>query len=129
MYEITVRREFSAAHAIRLPDGSLEPVHGHNWAVAVTVAADELDGIETVMDFHDLEKALDKLIATAHNRHLNEIPPFADANGELVVNTTAERVAWWLGSEIARTLPKSVRLVSAEVGEAPGCTAKYRPGK
>lgn len=122
-YEITVAKIFAASHAIRLPDGSLEPIHGHNWPVEVTVASRKLDSIETVMDFHVLEKTIDALISKVHNRHLNEVAPFINCK----VNPTAERVAWWFGSEVARTLPKGVTLVSVRVGEAPGCFATYRP--
>lgn len=125
MYEITVEKVFAASHAIRLSDTVVEPIHGHNWPVRVTVAADKLDGIETVMDFHILEKALDGLIAQVHNRHLNEVRPFGVEPGQ--VNPTAERVAWWFGSEVAKTLPKGVTLVCATVGEAPGCYATWRP--
>lgn len=127
MYEIIVEKIFSASHAIYLPDGSLEPLHGHNWPVAVTVAADQLDEIETVMDFHVLEKTIDSLMAQAHNRHLNEIPPFKGEGDTLAVNPTAERVAWWIGEAVAASLPAHVRLVSVSVGEAPGCTAVYKP--
>ena len=42
MYEITVISEFTAAHALRLDDGSLEPSHDHIWPVQVTVAAERL---------------------------------------------------------------------------------------
>ncbi len=126
MYEVTVKRVFSAAHAIRLYDGALEPVHGHNWEVEVTVAADQLDEIDVVMDFHVLEQRVDALISTAHNRHLNEIAPFSDGKGGLAVNPTAERVAWWLATEVGRDLPVGVRVVCAKVGEAPGCVAVWR---
>lgn len=122
-YEITVRRTFSAAHAIRLPDGSLEPNHGHNWPVEVTVGRDELDDIETVMDFHDLEAWLDELLEKADNADLNTIEPFVHTK----VNPTAERVAWWIGEHIAEKLDPPLRLVSVTVGEAPGCTATWRP--
>jgi 6-pyruvoyltetrahydropterin/6-carboxytetrahydropterin synthase len=127
MYEISVSRTFAAAHAIRLPDGSLEPVHGHNWQVTVVVAADQLDAIETVMDFHDLEQSVSALTDGAHNRHLNEIEPFTDGQGGLAVNPTAERVAWWIGTSVARGLTPGVRLVRVTVTEAPGCAATYRP--
>ena len=60
-FEITVVREFAAAHQIRLLDGSLEPLHGHNWRLSVTVAADKLDGIGTVMDFHHLPLSVSSL--------------------------------------------------------------------
>lgn len=127
MYQIQVDKVFAASHAIRLPDGSFETLHGHNWPVSVTVQTDQLDDIETVMDFHVLETWLDELLATAHNRHLNEIPPFAAPDGTLAVNPTAERVAWWIGMSIAAKLPEHVTLVRVSVGEAPGCTAIYLP--
>ena len=129
MYEITISRVFSAAHAIRLYDGSTEPLHGHNWTVEVSVGADQLDQIDVVMDFHLLEKILDDLIAQVDNRNLNEIEPF-DASREGAhpkANPTAERVAWWLGTQIAEALPPHVSLVSVRVGEASGCVATYRP--
>jgi 6-pyruvoyl-tetrahydropterin synthase len=132
MFEITIKKVFAAAHAIYLPDGSMEPVHGHNWPVSVTVGAEQLDAIETVMDFHLLEAALEGLLAKMNNRHLNEIEPFAGAAGRgavhgLAINPTAERVAWWIGTRIAAALPPGVKLMGVSVGEAPGCTATYRP--
>jgi len=145
MYEITNTPTFAAAHAIRLYDGSREALHGHNWTVEVTVAAAELDRIELVMDFHKLERLVDRLMGQVDNRNLNDIPPFAGAapaaggaassgaSGEAAaargggVNPTAERVAWWLGSELAKVLPRRVRLVGVRVGEAPGCVATWRP--
>jgi 6-pyruvoyltetrahydropterin/6-carboxytetrahydropterin synthase len=118
MYEITIRREFCAAHGIRLSDGSIEPLHGHNWTVAVTIGTQELDEIDVVMDFHVLETHLDELLATANNRNLNEV---------LTVNPTAERVALWVGDHVNKALPSHARLISVQIGEAPGCTATWRP--
>ena len=86
MYEISVSRVFSASHAIRLYDGSLEPLHGHNWTVEVTVAAAQLDAIDVVMDFHLLESLVDRLLATVNNRHLNEVEPFSPAPGGITRN-------------------------------------------
>ena len=63
MFEITIHRVFSAAHALRLYDGSIEPLHGHNWTVDLTVGSQHLDKIEIVMDFHELERIVDALIA------------------------------------------------------------------
>ncbi len=127
MYEVTVHRVFSAGHAIRLYDGSLEPFHGHNWTVELCVAAAMLDDIEVVMDFHALEKAVDALILRVNNRSFNEIPPFADGSGGLNINPTAERIAWWFATEVAQQLPRNVELTCVRIGEAPGCVATYRP--
>ena len=130
MFEISIDAVFAASHAILLPDGSLEPLHGHNWPVRVTVASDTLDAIETVMDFHELEQLVESIIGPWRNRHLNDVAPFSDgkgAPGGLAINCSAERVAWWIGEEVKRRLPPRVRLVGARVGEAPGCFATYRP--
>lgn len=127
-YEIRIERQFSAGHAIRLPDGSLEPLHGHNWPVCVTVGSERLGEMDTVMDFHMLEKTVERLIGHVHNRHLNEVTPFkGDDEAGLAINPTAERVAQWIGESVAKTLPGGVALLSVEVGEAVGCTAVYRP--
>ena len=129
-YEVTVEAVFSAAHALRLPDGSLEPLHGHDWQVAVTVAADRLDAMDTVMDFHQLEASLQAVIDPWHNRCLNEVAPFGEQRDDethLAINPSAERVAERIGLSVAADLPDGVRLVSVAVGEAPGCTARYCP--
>ena len=126
MYEITVESVFAAAHAIRLPDGSLEPTHGHNWPVKVTVAADELDEIETVCDFHLLQGLINDALAPWQNNDLNQCEPFTDGNDGLSINPTAERVAWAIAEKIGPGLPINCKLVSVSVGEAPGCTAVYK---
>lgn len=123
MYEVTITKVLCAAHAIRLPDGSLEPLHGHNWKIRVTVAAQALNAIEVVMDFHELEQIVENIVSRANNRNLNDLEPFSQGQ----CNPTAERVAWWIGSEVATKLPKAVSLISASVSEAPGCKATYKP--
>ena len=133
-YEIAFQTVFAAAHAIVLPDGSLEPLHGHNWEVHVTVAGAQLDAIETVMDFHDLERIVRSVTGAWHNRSLNDCPPFAAgpaASGAhphgLAISPTAERVAQQLAIQVAGQLPPAVQLQQVTVSEAPGCTATYRP--
>jgi 6-pyruvoyltetrahydropterin/6-carboxytetrahydropterin synthase len=119
-FEISTTRFFSAAHALRLYDGSLEPVHGHNWRVKVTVSAEKLDAIGVVMDFHELERLLDVILTPLHNRHLNDVPPFARE-----LNPSAENVALHVGRSLR--LPNPVRLVSVEVWETDTNSAVYRP--
>jgi 6-pyruvoyltetrahydropterin/6-carboxytetrahydropterin synthase len=121
-FEISTTREFAAAHALRLYDGSLEPLHGHNWRVRVTVAAPSLDAIGVVMDFHALERLVDGLIQPLHNHNLNDLPPFA---GEL--NPSAENVALHIGRSLAPQLPSRVRLVRVEVWETSTNRATYIP--
>jgi 6-pyruvoyltetrahydropterin/6-carboxytetrahydropterin synthase len=118
-FQITTIRDFSAAHAIRLYDGSLEPIHGHNWRISVTVSADKLDSIGVVMDFHELARLVDEVVGTMHNRSLNELPMFAD------LNPTAENVALHVARSLK--LPANVRLSKVEVWETWDCKAVYVP--
>ena len=140
MYEITIQRTFSAAHALQLPDATLEPLHGHDWRLSVTVASDKLDKMGTVMDFHLLERMLNVVVDPWHNANLNEVDPFMESD-RLVINPSAERVAEVVAVRLSAALageaggggPESglgvagVRLREVAVGEAPGCTARYRP--
>jgi 6-pyruvoyltetrahydropterin/6-carboxytetrahydropterin synthase len=119
-FQISTTRTFSAAHALRLYDNSLEPLHGHNWRVRVTVASPKLDPIGVVMDFHDLERLVDAIIAPWHNHNLNDCAPFAQG-----INPSAENVALHLGKTI--TLPKGVRLTRVEVWETDTNRATYLP--
>lgn len=120
MYELSVEREFCAAHAIMI-NGRREPVHGHNWKVQVIVAGHALDDNDLLCDFHVIERNIANVIGRLDNTDLNATPPFNR------INPTAERVAQYIGEELAGLLPTSVRLLRATVSEAPGCRASYVP--
>lgn len=136
MYEVTIDRRFRAEHAIRLYDGSWEPVHGHEWRVWVTVGAARLDRIGVVMDFHLLEGLLDAAVAQLEGRMLNELPMFAALGAgnarpgqrrREAAPPTAEHVARWIAGELSLRLPAGRRLRLVRVEEATGCLADYRP--
>jgi 6-pyruvoyltetrahydropterin/6-carboxytetrahydropterin synthase len=117
-FEIRTVRHFSAAHQLRLYDGSLETLHGHNWRVEVTVSAPTLDSIGVVMDFHELERLVDDIVQPMHNRHLNDLAIFAH------LNPSTENVAWHVGRSLK--LPETVRLERVEVWETAENSAVYR---
>ena len=119
-FEIRVTRSFAASHALRLPDGSIEPTHWHGWPVTVVLRADDLDAADCVVDFHEVERQLAGVFAPWQGRHLNECQPFVSG-----VNPSAERVAEVI-AQMLRFEPR-VRLIAIEVGEADGCVAIYRP--
>lgn len=121
MYEVTVKDWFSAAHQLRLPDGSLEPLHGHNWHVAATFAGPNLDGMGVLLDFVALKARVRELLATLHDRHLNDLPPFAD------LPPSAEGVARHIANSLAGFAGKAARLTEVAVEESPGCIARYLP--
>ena len=121
-YSIRVVRSFAASHQLRLGGGGLEPLHGHNWKVAVTVASDRLDALGCVMDFHELERLTDAVVVPLHNRHLNDVPPF-DAE----LNPSAENVAVHVARSVAAGLPAGASVAKVRAWETAGNSAEYRP--
>jgi len=119
-FDIQIRRVFASAHAIRLYDGTLEPLHGHNWDVRVTVSADNLDSIGVVMDFHELDRHLEAIIAPWRNRNLNEVEPFA------TLNPSAEHVALVIAERMRVRIVPPLVVSRVEVTEAPDCVAIWR---
>jgi 6-pyruvoyltetrahydropterin/6-carboxytetrahydropterin synthase len=120
MFELEVRRIFSAAHALLLR-GEREVLHGHDWQVDLTIAASSLDADELAFDFHQLERILDSVLQPFQSANLNATPPFDR------VNPSAEAVACYVAQEVARHLPKGVRVHAVRVTEAPGCAARFIP--
>ena len=121
MYEVSVEAVFSAAHRVRMPDGTLEPVHGHDWRVRVTFAADVLNKAGFVVDFVAAENALREAVGALHHTDLNTCP----AMGGL--NPSAENVARVIYDLIGRNEVLGAALDRVRVTEAPGCNATYIP--
>lgn len=117
-FEISATMSFSASHQIRLYDGSIEPLHGHNWQVKVVVGSEQLDSISVVMDFHELERRMQKIFAGFEDHHLNQLPPFDQ------LNPSAENVGLYIGQSLV--LPARVTLLSVEVWETPANSALVR---
>jgi 6-pyruvoyltetrahydropterin/6-carboxytetrahydropterin synthase len=128
MYEVSLSGWFAAAHRLRLPDGRCEPWHGHNWHVTVTYAGDTLDEMGVLVDFTMLRRRLNKILASLHDRPLNDVPAFA------TVNPSAENVAGYIAGELGGGLAstsgatsRGAALRCVAVEEEPGCIARYYP--
>lgn len=124
MFELTVQREFCAAHALSI-DGKREHSHGHNFRVTVAVAAPSLDADGLVCDFHAVEHALAAVLEPWAGRDLNLAPPFDRLNpsAENIARAICDSVA----ARLAGVLPRGARVTGVTVTEAPGCAATYRP--
>jgi 6-pyruvoyltetrahydropterin/6-carboxytetrahydropterin synthase len=122
MFAIEVQATFCASHQLRLPGGVLEPRHGHDWHVTARVVSEQLDALDTVMDFHTLEWLLREVCDLWHHKHLNDLAPFDNA-----VNPSAERVAQRIAELLAAKIPPPAKLQSISITEAPGCLAVFIP--
>lgn len=126
MYEISVRTEFCAAHALQI-GGVRERVHGHNWHVTAVVRGQTLDPDGFVCDFHTVQATLHEIVAPFHNADLDACEPFAGG-----VNPSAEQVARVIADALAARLDASLAphawVDRVSVTEAPGCEATcFRP--
>ena len=105
-YEISVNATFSASHQLRLYDGSLEPLHGHNWKVEVYLQGERLDEAGVLVDFGLVKAHLREVMATIDHRFLNELSMFAGAQ------PSSERIAAYIAGELRTRLGSSAARVS-----------------
>lgn len=120
-YEILLTTEFSAAHQLRLPDGSLEPLHGHNWKVEVYIEGAQLDQMDVLADFTVVRPQLLDVCAALHDTHLNEHPAFQTDN------PSTERVAKLIHDLLAPNISENVKISRVRVWETSTCAAAYIP--
>ena len=119
MYTASVETGFRAVHSVRMPDGTLETPHVHDWHVRAHFAGPVLDAHDMVVDFCAALSALESAAAELAGRDLNALSQFAGHS------PTAERVARLIFDRL-QSLGWS-RLRRVEVCEAPGCVAAYEP--
>ena len=119
MFTINIETCFSADHQLVLPDGSKEPVHHHDWVVTVSVSSRELTGAGIVMDFGELKMMTDNIVSDFNNGRLEDVDYFQRNN------SSAENVAQFIYTKLARQVPEGVSLDYVEVVEAPGSSAKF----
>jgi 6-pyruvoyltetrahydropterin/6-carboxytetrahydropterin synthase len=138
---------FSAAHFVLRPDGSREGLHGHNFAVKVSVERD-LNEFGFVVDFFAIKSAILKITNAWNHKVL--IPSIAKSisisrtgaeievsteNGRYVFpasdvvliptsNTTCEELARYVGTMLRPDLPGS--LISIGIEESPGQGAYWK---
>ncbi len=74
MFEVAVDQTFAAGHALRNYKGKCENVHGHNFRVQVTIEGERLDDTGLLVDFIDVKKSMQDVIARLDHQFLNEIP-------------------------------------------------------
>ena len=120
MFELTVDTTFAAAHQLRGYKGKCEWLHGHNWKVQAHVAAEKLNGIDIAIDFHDLKRLLNEVIAPLDHSFLNDIFPFTEKN------PSSENIARWIYDSLNKKLAdEDVEVSAVTVWESDTASATY----
>ena len=144
MFEVTKEFNFEAGHTLDQHKGKCRNLHGHNYKVFVTMQAKELDDMEMVRDFYDLnvfakpmfdefdhsfmfnknckdkfEKDIYKVLKK-HERKIKELP----------FRSTAENMAKYFATRLASEMEAStprVKISKVVVYETPTSFATYIP--
>jgi len=110
-FEAAVERPLSVV--FRREDGTWE---GHDYRVEVITARRGLDAFDVVMDFRDLEAALDRILAPFQGRLLSDL----DLDGPRAL---AERLA----AELMPLVPPPARLSEIALTDGRGRRLALRP--
>ncbi|MFH1469671.1 MAG: 6-carboxytetrahydropterin synthase QueD [Pseudomonadota bacterium] len=110
--EIVQEFRFHAGHFLpAVPEGhACRRIHGHSYRVEVHVTGPILEEEGWVLDFHDLEAAVQPVIDRLDHRLLNEV--------EGLPNPTAERIGVWIWERLAPRLPGLTEIVVWETDTA-----------
>ena len=122
MYEIEVHDEFSAAHFLKLYDGSWERRHGHNWKVSVVMRSEKLDSMGVVADFEALKPGLKKTLAEFSEISINDHPEFKNEK----LNPSTENIAKVIYEKLSTNFKsQNAKIMKVTVWETPDASASY----
>ena len=122
-FEISASAHFDAAHALRDYDGPCARMHGHSFKVQAALTGSQLGPSHLLVDFHDLKRLLQEIIAPFDHRCLNELEPFTE------LSPTSENIARFVYQSLTgrlSQLPSGVRLAWVSVSESPDTRVVYQ---
>lgn len=108
---------FEAAHRLPhvAPDHKCARLHGHSFAVRISVGGALDPHLGWVMDFADIKKVAGPVIEELDHHYLNDIPGLE--------NPTSEQLARWIWQRLQGELPG---LLAVEVRETCSSGCVYR---
>lgn len=133
---ITRRLEFDAAHRVKLHESKCHNLHGHRYAVEVTVTAPQLDPLGRVVDFGVIKEKLGHWLDTHWDHQTilwdkdRDLGKAISAQTEqdifyLPYNPTAENLALYLYETICSDLfLPPLKVVRVKIWETPNCSAE-----
>jgi 6-pyruvoyltetrahydropterin/6-carboxytetrahydropterin synthase len=120
MYEVAIKKTFSAAHRIREIGGKCEALHGHNFLVEVSVASESLNAEGLLIDFRILKRWTEEVLDQLDHKFLNELDYFK------TTNPSSEQIARYLYDRIdERARQEKLHLARVTVWESENSCATY----
>ena len=120
MYEVTIKKSFSAAHILKEIGGKCEELHGHNFTVEVTVAAPSLNSEDLLIDFRVLKGWTNEILDGLDHKYLNEIDCFRE------MNPSSEQIARYIYDRLAEKVASlNLSLARVTVWESENARVSY----
>ncbi|MCX5856682.1 MAG: 6-carboxytetrahydropterin synthase QueD [Deltaproteobacteria bacterium] len=108
MYEVTIKKSFSAAHILKEIGGKCEDLHGHNFVVEVTVKGESLNKEDLLIDFRVLKGWTNEILEQLDHKYLNQIDIFKG------MNPSSEQIARYIHDRLTDNM-KSMDLKVSRV--------------
>jgi 6-pyruvoyltetrahydropterin/6-carboxytetrahydropterin synthase len=120
MYEVTIKKSFSAAHLLKEIGGKCEELHGHNFLVEVSVVSESLNSEGLLIDFRVVKRWTDDVLGQLDHKYLNEIEYFKS------INPSSEQLARFLYDRISeKSRQTNVTLSRVTVWESDNSRVSY----
>lgn len=120
MYEVTIRKDFEAAHSLRGKLGPAAKLHGHTYAVEASFIGEQLNETGVLYDLGKLEKMLSEVAALLHYKNLDDLPEFQHKN------STLENLCHYFYHRLARRLKGTgLKRLRIRVWENPTLSASF----
>jgi len=122
MYHLMIKTHFAAAHRLVNYQGDCENLHGHNWNVEVTVAAQELDSAGLGLDFKILKRRTKTLLDELDHKYLNDLDVFRE------ISPSSEQIARFIFGRLSQVLnDQNIQIERVTVWESEYACASYTP--
>lgn len=119
MFEVSVEKTIACAHRLVGYNGPCEALHGHNYTIIVTYVGEQLDEFGMLVDFTDVKRVFNRVLAELDHKYLNELALFEGQS------PSAEVIARVVYQQMKRTEFERGRLSSVKVWETPTQVATY----
>lgn len=120
MYHLMIKTSFAAAHNLINYQGDCENLHGHNWRVEVTVAAQKLDDAGLGIDFKILKKETNRILDELDHKYLNDLEAFKTES------PSSENISCYLFDRLSDVLnDDNVTVERVNVWESDNACASY----
>ncbi|MDP1989939.1 MAG: 6-carboxytetrahydropterin synthase QueD [Syntrophales bacterium] len=120
MYEVTIKKSFSAAHLLKEIGGKCEELHGHNFLVEVSIVSESLNSEGLLIDFRVVKRWTDEILEQLDHKYLNEIEYFKS------INPSSEQLARFLYDRISeKSRQANVTLSRVTVWESDNSRVSY----